>query len=252
MKNKILVIDDDKNILMNIVTLLKETGYQVFSADDGADGFKIAQDINPDMVICDIMMPDMDGYKVFEEFKKDETLKSVPFIFLTAKAEKSAVRDGMMLGADDYIVKPFKSLELLKSIEARFNRIESFKEITGKRVEGRYMPNDKILVKINGRPNFIVVGQILYITAERQYTTIKQINGKTFVLRRTIGNWEQVLPEDKFLRIHRAVIVNIDQIEKTEACSNSRFNLFLKNNPKPFTVSKRYAAKLRKNPFPAG
>ncbi len=173
MKNKILVIDDDKNILMNIVTLLQETGYQVFSAEDGSYGFKIAQEIHPDMVICDIMMPGIDGYKVFEKFKNEEALKSVPFIFLTAKAERTAVRDGMMLGADDYIIKPFKSLELLRSIEARFNRLETLKATPDRRDKGKYIPNDKVLVKINGKPNFIVVGQILYITAERQYTTIK-------------------------------------------------------------------------------
>ena len=124
---KILVIEDDKNVRENIKTLLSEEGFIVYSASAGDEGIIIAKNEIPDLIVCDIMMHGKDGYAVLKELSKNSFTKSIPFIFLTAKVERSDLRLGMELGADDYLFKPFKSEELLKSIESRLRRVDVFK-----------------------------------------------------------------------------------------------------------------------------
>ncbi|MHB8906941.1 MAG: response regulator transcription factor, partial [Melioribacteraceae bacterium] len=124
---KILVIEDEKDIREVINALLTEEGYAVYSAKNGKDGIELAKNEIPNLIICDIMMPGMDGYTVLKELSKNSSTKSIPFIFLTAKVERNDLRFGMELGADDYLFKPFKSEELLKSISSRLNRIETLK-----------------------------------------------------------------------------------------------------------------------------
>ena len=125
MAHKILVIEDQEDVRENIVELLELSNYNVFSAANGKDGVKMALDSPPDLVLCDIMMPVMDGYEVLYLLSKNPTTSSLPFIFLTAKAEKQDFRKGMNLGADDYITKPFEGMDLLGAIERRLSKYES-------------------------------------------------------------------------------------------------------------------------------
>ena len=104
---KILLIDDEKAYLENLNTLLEEEGYETVTASNGMDGIEAAKTSQPDLIVCDIMLPDISGYMILEELRKRKSTKLIPFIFLTAKAEMSDLRKGMNLGADDYITKPF-------------------------------------------------------------------------------------------------------------------------------------------------
>lgn len=121
-KQQILVIEDHDDVRENIVELLELSNYEVSSAPNGKAGVKQALNTPPDLILCDIMMPEMDGYEVLYIIGKNPSTSSIPFIFLTAKAEKSDFRKGMNMGADDYITKPYEEIELLGAIERRLKK----------------------------------------------------------------------------------------------------------------------------------
>ena len=118
----ILVIEDTKEMLENIAEMLELFGYSVLKAPTAGAGVEYAKNENPDLIICDIMLPDFDGYRVLELLEEDAKTQGIPFIFLTAKAEKTEIRKGMNLGADDYLTKPFDKTDLLNAVEARLKR----------------------------------------------------------------------------------------------------------------------------------
>ena len=125
---KILLIEDNDYIRENTVEILEMSNYQVFGAENGKIGVKIALLENPDLIICDIMMPVLDGFGVLHTLQKNPSTKNTPFIFLTAKTERTDFRKGMELGADDYITKPFTGTELLNAVESRLKKVELLKE----------------------------------------------------------------------------------------------------------------------------
>jgi CheY-like chemotaxis protein len=121
--SRILVIDDNTDIRENTAEILTLAGYETNTAENGKRGVEIAIKEKPDLIVCDIMMPELDGYGVLHMLRKNPETEHIPFIFLTAKAERSDFRKGMEMGADDYITKPFDDLELLKAVEIRLKKI---------------------------------------------------------------------------------------------------------------------------------
>ncbi|TVR76323.1 MAG: response regulator [Saprospirales bacterium] len=121
---KILVIEDNHDVRENLEEILELSGYQVSGAKDGKDGVEMAKLIQPDLILCDIMLPILDGFGILKILSGDPALSKVPFIFLTAKSELTDMRKGMNLGADDYITKPFQKDELLSVIEMRLQKVE--------------------------------------------------------------------------------------------------------------------------------
>ncbi|MBE9228808.1 EAL domain-containing protein [Phormidium sp. LEGE 05292] len=121
-QTKILVIEDDENIRENILDILRGENLRAIGAKNGVLGIRLAQKIIPDLIICDIMMPELDGYNVLEQLRQDPLTAVIPFIFLTALTDRDHNRKGMELGADDYITKPCKSVELLKAIAIRLSK----------------------------------------------------------------------------------------------------------------------------------
>jgi DNA-binding NarL/FixJ family response regulator len=121
----ILLIEDQPDMRENIATILEMEEYAVLTADNGFAGLALACEEKPDLILCDVMMPDLDGYGVLEKLRQDRTVAGTPFIFLTAKGEKRDVRAGMNLGADDYLTKPVTATDLLAAINARFHREQS-------------------------------------------------------------------------------------------------------------------------------
>ena len=119
---KILLIEDNNEIRENTAEILELAGYEMTTATNGKEGFEMAVKDIPDLIVCDIMMPVLDGYGLLHLISKNEGLKSVPFIFLTAKTERIDFRKGMEMGADDYITKPFTDIELLNAIESRLKK----------------------------------------------------------------------------------------------------------------------------------
>jgi DNA-binding NarL/FixJ family response regulator len=119
---KILIIEDEPEMRRNIAALLRFKGYEPITAENGRVGVEMARCHLPDLVLCDVMMPELDGYGVLRTLQLDSKLALVPFIFLTAKGEKDDLRSGMNLGADDYLVKPVGNDDLVRAIEARLLR----------------------------------------------------------------------------------------------------------------------------------
>ena len=120
----ILIIEDDYRLRKNLTELLREEGYETEAAENGAIGLGKAKNIIPDLIISDVLMPEMDGFEVLEELLKDQETADIPFIFLTAKVEKENLRKGMNLGADDYLFKPFGIDELLDAVKMRLKKKE--------------------------------------------------------------------------------------------------------------------------------
>lgn len=124
MSKKILVIEDNNDIRENTAEILELAGYIALTAENGKRGVEVATREKPAVIICDIMMPELDGYGVLHLLRKNADTQSTPFIFLTAKTERSDFRKGMEMGADDYITKPFDDSELLSAVEARLKKLE--------------------------------------------------------------------------------------------------------------------------------
>ena len=136
MKNRILLIEDNTEIRENTAEILELSNYEVDTAENGKVGIEKALRHKPDLIICDIMMPVLDGYGVLHLLNKNEQLSGIPFIFLTAKSERSDFRKGMEMGADDYITKPFSDIELLNAIDSRFKKIEILRKEYASNAEG--------------------------------------------------------------------------------------------------------------------
>ena len=131
----VLVIDDNADIRDNTAEILELAGYKTFTAENGKRGVELAQQQKPDVIVCDIMMPELDGYGVLHLLRKNPDTEHIPFLFLTAKTERSDFRKGMEMGADDYITKPFEDIELLNAIETRLRKAAIF--------ENKYAPSQQ-------------------------------------------------------------------------------------------------------------
>ena len=119
---KILVIEDEPEMRRNITALLRFHEYEPIEAENGRKGVELARREKPDLILCDVMMPELDGYGVLETLQQDAVLALIPFVFLTAKGDKDDLRSGMNLGADDYLTKPVANADLVQAIEARLRR----------------------------------------------------------------------------------------------------------------------------------
>ncbi|HTB05838.1 MAG TPA: response regulator [Bacteroidia bacterium] len=125
---KILLIEDNKEMRENTSEILGLAHFAVITAENGEKGVALAKKEKPDLIICDIMMPELDGYGVLNVLSEEPEIASIPFIFLSAKAERADIRKGMNMGADDYLIKPFDEVELLNAVEARLKRNQFFKK----------------------------------------------------------------------------------------------------------------------------
>jgi DNA-binding LytR/AlgR family response regulator len=251
---KILLIEDEYIVRSSIRELLENNDYKVFSASDGIEGIQLAKELIPDLILCDVMMPGLNGYEVIEKLRTDPKYTSIPFVFLTAKAELTDMREGMELGADDYIVKPFRAVNLLKAIETRLNKFESMQnhknnseKVTVNEKKEDLTENDRLFIKANNGPQIIKVGDILCISAQGEYSFVYLLSGTKYMTRKLVKQWEKQLPGKTFLRIHRSTIININYIDKIEKWYKRSYMVILKNFEKSFIISQRYASKIKTN-----
>lgn len=125
---KILVIEDEQSVRENILDLLEAENYDMISAPNGKIGLQLAFTEAPDLILCDLMMPEVDGYGVLTALREQTVTATIPFIFLTARSARSDFRQGMDLGADDYLTKPFTRAELLNAIVSRLSKQATLKQ----------------------------------------------------------------------------------------------------------------------------
>ena len=121
---KILVIEDEPEMRRNLLTILKLEKFQTIGAENGRVGLDAIKREKPDLILCDVMMPELDGHGVLTALREDSELSAIPFVFLTAKGEKEDLRSGMNLGADDYLTKPVARADLLEAVNARLRRAD--------------------------------------------------------------------------------------------------------------------------------
>ena len=122
------MIEDEPQIQANIQEILELSHFSVMTAASGQAGLKLAEETRPDLIICDVMMPGLDGYGVLTALRQQPATVQIPFIFLTARTDRSDIRRGMELGADDYLTKPIESAELLRAVAARLKRQSAFRQ----------------------------------------------------------------------------------------------------------------------------
>jgi len=164
----VLIIEDDKIIRENASEILELAGFDVETADNGKDGSLIAKKIIPDLIICDILMPQLDGYGVLYVLSKDPVTAKIPFIFLSAKTELTDIRKGMELGADDYLCKPFDDTDLLSSIEVRLKKHDVLKESSGDNSDSN--DSDNLILDDNSSK----IDELQSLTLKRPISTYKK------------------------------------------------------------------------------
>ena len=246
---KILIIEDNNSIRDNLTDLLETNNFQVFAALNGKEGINLVAAIKPDLILCDIMMYGLNGYEVKSELQKNKSDALIPFIFLTAKSEIRDVRKGMILGADDYIVKPFDNKELIDSINTRLEKSEKIAKLINSTPvnEKNELKNikDRVLLTVNNQPKFLILSDIVSIQADANYSWIFTVTEKKFIVRKIIKEWEEFLPKKDFLRIHQSHIININHIEKIEKLSNRAFNIRMRKIKDALPVSQRYTSVIK-------
>ena len=181
MKRKILIIEDNEDIREGTAEVLDLAGYETYTAANGKIGIDLALKHIPDVILCDVMMPELDGYGVLYLLQKNSKTTNIPFIFMTAKADRADMRKGMEMGADDYLSKPFDDLELFNAIESRLKKkqkLDNFKsspidkqtiffELKSKG-KSRVFSNKQIIYVENDEPNY------LYFIKKGQVKTYKR------------------------------------------------------------------------------
>lgn len=196
---KILLIEDNLGVRETTADLLKLANYMVITAENGKVGVEKAREFEPDIIICDIMMPELDGYGVLYLLSKETKTASIPLIFLTAKTDKSDMRKGMNMGADDYLTKPFEEIDLLDAVKSRLNKndllkkefsksldeIDTFFSDASSFTELKNLSKDRKLIKYSKNMNIYMEGSLsykLYFIHSGKVKTCKRSDlGKEFI-----------------------------------------------------------------------
>jgi diguanylate cyclase (GGDEF)-like protein len=183
---KILVVEDEDDIRNNLLRLLRIEGYAVEAANNGLRGLELARQTQPSLILSDVMMPELDGFGLIEALRRDPQTQQIPVILLTARADRSDIRQGMNLGADDYLTKPFQRDELLAAITSRLERAAAQREATERlaREARRLMHYDPT----TGLPNRALFQTLL----ETATTAAERLGGKIAVLRIAIGKLDLI------------------------------------------------------------
>jgi len=249
--NSIVVIDDDKSLRQMIRDFLELENYTVILAENALDGLKIIDRYMPDLIICDVMMPQMNGFELKQALTENAETKIIPFIFLTSQTERENMRTGMQLGADDYLFKPVIADELLKAVKTQFEkRKELVKSYQKEKREEKDQKNEfdgHILVKHKGVPKFVKISSIVHIAADEKYTRLNLDEGEKIYTTKSLNEWEKILPAEKFVRVHRSNIINIEFVLKTEKWFNRNYLIKLKNCDDQIIISRRYYSKVREH-----
>lgn len=242
---KILIIEDDLNLRNKLISLLKKNNYDTIASDNGYNGIKFAKQNKPDLIICDIMLPDIDGFEVLSALKTNYETKHLPFIFLTAKVNMEDLRKGMNLGADDYITKPFKINDLLKAVSLRIDKNVSLRVESSVNNLKKNNADYHIFLDTGSKLTPIKMQDIVNIISVGNYTNVNTKDGSKYVVRKLLKEWIEMLPENNFIRIHRSSIVNLDYITKIEKWFNSSLRIHLAQNSEPLKVSRQYKTMLK-------
>lgn len=237
----ILIMEDDAGVRLPIEDLLEAHGYHVLSAENGREGIEMAKRHRPDLIISDIMMPEVDGYAAFEAIQSDPITAVIPFIFLTAKTDPGEIREGLGLGVDDYITKPFESKDLLDSVRIRLDKYERISSAALQMQENEEL--DQIFIKDGENCWFVEHTQLRLLESEDNYVRFFFDDQKPLI-NRTLNQLEERLPRRMFFRANRKQIINLKWIQSIQPWFNSGLLVTLKDGTK-VQMSRRAAQTFR-------
>lgn len=248
MKKRILIIEDNDDIRDGTAEILTLAGYDVLVAANGKLGAEKALKESPDLIICDVMMPELDGYGVLYLLNKNPDTAAIPFIFLTAKAERIDMRKGMEMGADDYLTKPFDDIELLNAIESRLSKKQKQEDFYTKGIQkledfvvqaGQQKELKNLIAQKKIRQ--IKKGQIIYYDQDHAQGLYLVLSGKIKTIKLSEDGRELltgIYGENEYLGIHDVLIKQIhtetaEAMENSSICMlyNEQLNELLSKNP---------------------
>ncbi len=245
--DSIVIIEDDSSVRDNLIKILSAHGYHAVGAGTGKEGIELIVEENPDLIICDIMLPDTNGYKILEDINTSKKFKTIPFVFLTAKVEMDDLRKGMNLGADDYLTKPFHIKDLLEVVKVRINKSRIREtELTDSdgNSEKKYSLDQRLFLPGDSSANFVLVKDIKYIIADGSSSYLFIDDKNKIMVRKLLKNWENLLPPEVFIRINKNTMINLNSVQKVEKWFNKSYRLFLQDVSEPFVITKQYASRI--------
>jgi two-component system OmpR family response regulator len=223
----LLVIEDEPQIRENLAEILTLKGFDVTTASNGVNGLAQASHQPPDLILCDVMMPGMDGYQFLEKLRQKPSLANVPFIFLTAKATMGDLRHGMTSGADDYLAKPYQMKDLLAAIEGRLKRHYPQNLASG---------SPTFLKSIRGSDQkgwmTLQTEECLYFFIQNRHYLVRHPQG-IFQIVQTIEKLAEELDPKQFFRINRNVILHRKIIQKYSYWEKGKYCIYLSIDGKP-------------------
>ncbi|MBN1300093.1 MAG: response regulator transcription factor [Melioribacteraceae bacterium] len=255
---KVLLIEDNILLAENIQSLLEEENFAVLYAACSGEAIELLKKNEFEIILCDIMLPDQDGFELIRNLQMNYGSKMPPFIFLTAKTQRAYQRKGMELGADDYLTKPFTRDELINSINTQLTKRAS---IIGSSLKSQSEPEEHntstpgkkeltydgyIFINEKNSPAFLPLKNIILIRSMKDYTQIHLKSRNKLLVRRTLENWESILPSNYFVRIHRQSIINLEYVEKIEHDTSYTYRVTMKDTGIIIKISQRYARKIKK------
>lgn len=233
MKKTILIIEDNTDIRESTAEILEIAGYNTIVAENGKIGVELAQKHLPTLIICDIMMPELDGYGVLYMLNKQTDTAVIPFIFLTAKTERIDMRKGMEMGADDYLTKPFDDIELLNAIESRLNKQQKNEEFYSKELQKLEEFSEKVenfeslkTLLASKKVRNLKKGQLLYFDGDKSQGIYLVLSGKIKISKITEDGRELVTAinsANDYFGIYDAMVAkshteNAEAIEDSSVC----------------------------------
>ncbi len=229
---KLLLVEDEETLRENMAELLRINGYQVASAADGQQGLTQALLAPPDLIICDVLMPAMNGHELLELIRTTPALVRTPFIFLTAKSETTDFRLGMNLGADDYLTKPIAIADLIKAIESRLRHRKQWMIPAPEAPESQPVGYPATIGVYTDRGNLTLrTDECLYFfTKERRYYVVHQKD--TYQLNKSLDKLSEQLDPIQFFRVNRQEIIHRKTVHHYTHWRNGKYCLFLQHDKK--------------------
>lgn len=225
----VLIVDDEPGLLVALDGILKPT-YTVYAAGSGETALKIAKKNKPDIILLDVMMPDMDGFAVLAELKKTDATRNIPVIFLTGLSDVKDEEEGLLLGAVDYIRKPFHSSIVLARVQMHLDMSNKLREKDG----------ESLVLKTRQEVRSILYRELMYVDVSGHWLSFHLSTGENVEIYSTLKEYgDTLLADPRFARCHKSFLVNMDFIAVVEIRDETR-EIVLKNN-EHLPVSKGYA-----------
>lgn len=254
----ILLIEDDSALAAALGQFLRGQGFEVITVSDGLRGVEIATSTRPNLILCDLDLPKMDGFGVLAVLQTNPDLWDTPFLFITGRGHLKDIRAGMNLGADDYLVKPVPPEDLLTAIQTRLRiyhrrgksragSLEHRSQTTARdEDEATEAQSGSIFLRTPVGRQRVAMTEIEWIAAYGEYSRVIWGGTEGVLVRKTMKSWEAELPGDVFLRVHRNAILNLNRLVRVEKVDATVMRAYLQGRPDPIEVSLRKTAVLNR------